>query len=267
MADPTTRSPLKEKPLRQPGQSLLEERARIWADKVETWLLMAAFAVVMAGWEWFSYFRPRQPMPWLMTAIAIAAIAFAAWRVMRWRPRLKAIRLGIEGERVVGQYLDGLRAAGYRVFHDVVTEGFNLDHVLVGPAGVFTVETKTRSKAVRGNDRVTYDGEHLHVAGFKPDRDPIVQAKAQARWLSTLIADSTERKVFVRPVVVFPGWYVDSSAGSQRDVWVMEPKGLPAFLQHEPARLSKDDIALVAKCISMHVRSHERERDGKGPLV
>ena len=267
MADPITRSPLREKPLRQPGQSLLEERAKIVDDQVEPWFVMALFAVMLAGWEWASYFLSRPPSPWVMTFVALAAIAFAAWRFMRWRSRLKAIRLGVEGERVVGQYLDRIRGRGYRVFHDVVGDGFNLDHVLVGPGGAFTIETKTRTKPARGDSRVTYDGEVLRVAGFEPDRDPIVQAKAQARWLSALIADSTERRIFVRPVVVFPGWYVEATEGSQREVWVMEPKGLPAFIEKEPEKLSKEDIALIAKCISMHVRAHEREQVGKGPLV
>ena len=49
MADPKTRSPLKERPLRQPGQSLLEEREKIREDKVLPWILMAVFFVVLAG--------------------------------------------------------------------------------------------------------------------------------------------------------------------------------------------------------------------------
>ena len=266
-AKPKTRSPLKQKPLRQPGQSLLEERARIWDDKLEPWLLMSVFAVVLAGWEWFSYWRPRPPMPWLMTFVALSCLAFAAWRVLRLRPQMKTLRLGIEGERVVGQYLDRLASKGYRVFHDVVAEGFNLDHVLVGPAGVFTIETKTRSKPVRGDARVRYDGESLTVAGFEPERDAIAQAKGQARWLSALIADTTERRIFVRPVVVFPGWFVEAAPQSHAQVWVMEPKGLPAFIEQEAQVLSKEDIAFIAKSISMHVRALQRQRDGKTPLV
>lgn len=246
---------------------MLEEREKIIEDNVMPWSLMAIFFFVLAAWEWFIYLQPRRPHPAFVSIAALAVAAFAAWRVISWRPRLRAIRLGVDGERVVGQYLDRMRGAGYRVFHDVVGEGFNLDHVLVGPAGVFTIETKTRTKPARGDARVTYDGDLLRVAGFEPDRDPIVQAKAQARWLSALISDSTERRAFVRPVVVFPGWYVEAAEGSRRDVWVLEPKALPAFIEREPERLNKDEIALMAKCISMHVRAYEREQEGKGPLV
>jgi len=61
---------------------------------------------------------------------------------------------------------------------DVVGDGFNVDHVLIGPAGVFTVETKTHSKP-RGDARVVFDGEAIQVAGMEPDRDPVVQARGR----------------------------------------------------------------------------------------
>jgi Nuclease-related domain len=254
-----TRSPIREKPLRQPGQSLIEQRQKIWDDQIEPYLLMALVALLLAGWEWYAHFFPRKPLPWLMTAVAAATVAFGAWRLARLRPRMKALRLGIDGERAVGQYLDRLASKGYRVFHDLQGDSFNVDHVLIGPGGVFTVETKTRSKPERGDARVTYDGRSITVAGFEPERDAVTQAKAQARWLSVLILESTERRQFVLPVVVFPGWYVEAAPGSQSDVWVMEPKGLPAFIEREPQGLSKEDVALISRCLALHMRVNERE--------
>lgn len=55
-------------------------------------------------------------------------------------------RLGYLGERAVGHHLNRLAADGYRVYHDLQFEGFNIDHVLVGPSGVYSVETKTFKK-------------------------------------------------------------------------------------------------------------------------
>jgi hypothetical protein len=65
---------------------------------------------------------------------------------------------------------------GYLVFHDIVGNGFNIDHVLVGPTGVYTVDTKTISKPARGACEVVYYGEKVTVSGFTPDRNPAVQA-------------------------------------------------------------------------------------------
>jgi hypothetical protein len=59
----------------------------------------------------------------------------------------------------------------------------SLDHILIGEGGIFTLETKTRSKPAQGKPEIHYDGEKISVNGFTPDRDRVVQAKAQAQWL------------------------------------------------------------------------------------
>lgn len=229
MSEPL-RSPLKDKPLRVPGQSLDEERLAIWEDKIESWALLAGVFFVLAVWEWFRYVPPISPQPWLISLVALATLDLVVMRIARLRPKIRALKQGAEGERAVGQFLDRLRGDGYQVFHDVLAEGFNLDHVVIGPTGVFTVETKTWSKPAGGDARIKYACDKLVAGRWKPDRDPLIQARAQARWLATLVAESTGRQLAVQPVVVFPGWYVEAAPGSQRDVWVMEPKGLPAFL-------------------------------------
>ena len=58
--------------------------------------------------------------------------------------------LGYFGERYVAEQLDSLKESGWKIFHDVPGEAhgkkFNVDHVAVGPGGVFVIETKTRRK-------------------------------------------------------------------------------------------------------------------------
>jgi hypothetical protein len=99
------------------------------------------------------------------------------------------------------------------------------------------------------------------IAGRVAERDPLVQARAQAHWLRALLNESTGRRIKVRPVVVFPGWYVEAAPGAQRAVWVMEPKGLPVFLAIEPTRLATEDVKLAAYHVARHVRGVERTRD------
>lgn len=260
----TERSPLKDKPLRAPGQSLEERRRALLESKFETWALLSAVLIALAVLEWFRYYRPVPPQPWLVTACAVAVLGFTAWRYWNLRPAMRQLRQGIEGEKAVGQFLERLRSDGYQVFHDVVGEGFNIDHVLIGPAGVFTVETKTWSKPIRGNARISYDGNALAVAGRTPERDPLMQARSQARWLKTLLAESAGLQFAVRPVVVFPGWFVEQAPGSQREVWVLEPKALPAFLANEEALMEPADVKLAAFHLGRFIRSVERERAAPG---
>ncbi|MBI4220105.1 MAG: NERD domain-containing protein [Chloroflexi bacterium] len=175
---------------------------------------------------------------------------------MKARRALKNLRLARDGERAVAQFLEQVREKGYRVFHDIVGPDFNVDHVLVGPHGVFVIETKTISKPAAGDPRVEYDGETVRVAGYTPDRDPVRQASALAKWVGDLVKESAGKVAFVRPVVLYPGWYVeDRFSGARPAVWVLNPKAFPAFLAHEPMRLAAEDIKLISFHLSRYVRS------------
>ena len=250
------RSPLKGKPLRLPGQSVTDRLHDIFYDRFLLPILIAFLLVILAVLEWWRYYHPAKPLPGLYTAGAAVAVLFAAFRIWRSLPDIRALQLGRDGERAVGQYLERLRSKGYEVLHDVMGEGFNIDHVVIGPAGVFTVETKTFSKPARGESKIVFNGDAVLVDGTEPDRNPIVQAKAQAGWLRELLLESCGKRFAVRPVIVFPGWYVEQGKGTTRDVWVLNPKALPEFLAHEPNVLEQSDVSLATYHLSRFVRAH-----------
>jgi hypothetical protein len=247
------RSPLKGRPLHNPGQSLDEQIRDTVGDYILWPVLVALFWGFWAVMEWVRYFRPYPPNPQVFMGIAVFATMFAAYRLIKGWPRLQALRLGRDGEEVVGQFLEALRERGYRVFHDVVGDGFNVDHILIGPAGVFTVETKTHSKP-GGDARIVFDGETIRLDSLEPDRDPLIQAKAQAGWLRALLSESTGRKFEVRSVIVYPGWFVENTGPKQRSVWVVNPKALPTFLDHEPNALTPEDVKLASFHLSRFIR-------------
>jgi hypothetical protein len=255
-----SRSPIKDSPLRLPGQSVLDEREELLEDAVGQPLLLALFMALMAAFEWWRQYTAMKPSPILFSIVALLAACYAAFRIWRVIPRLKNLRQALEGERAVGQFLERLRERGFHVFHDLVGEGFNVDHVLIGPAGIFTIETKTWSKPVSGNPQILFDGETIQIGGLSPERDPIIQAKAQASWLRSLLLESAGKRFEVHPVVVFPGWFITATAGARKEVWVLEPKALPSFLDHEPTRLEAEDVNLASFHLSRFIRSGERAR-------
>lgn len=250
-----TRSPLKANPLHNPGQSLERQRTDLVFDKLVTPLLCLVLLAAVAFMEWLGQLLHSPRQPWVYTIFALFALAYFGWMLVRYKPELSRLRLGIEGEKAVGQYLERLREQHYQVFHDVIGPGFNLDHVLVGPAGIFTVETKTLSKPTRGEAKIVFDGKTILVDGSAPDRDPVVQARAQAHWLKQLLLESTGYTFDVRPVVVFPGWYVEQRQGSTREVWVLEPKALPAFIAHENAALAPEAVKLASFHLGRFIRA------------
>jgi hypothetical protein len=252
------RSLLTDKPLRNPEQSLERQRDDLLHDKVLLPFLVAWFMVVMAGLEWWYYFNPQTRSPIILTIFAVVIVLYYVLRAWRTWPELKQLKQGIEGEKAVGQFLERLRESGYQVFHDVMGDDFNVDHVIIGPAGVFTIETKTISKPMRGEVKIQFDGETIQVNGQTMERNPVRQAKAQASWLKKILQETTEREYKVRPVVVFPGWYIEQKAGSSRELWVLEPKALPSFLENAPDVLSAEEIKMASGHLSRFIRAQEK---------
>ena len=254
-----SRSPLKGKPLRLPGQSVDEARLALVERMYETPALVSLVLVVLAGMEWARYFFAMPTSPILHSVIAAASVVFTAWRCWRLVPEARKLRQATEGERIVGEYLDQFRERGYRIFHDLIGTGFNVDHVLIGPAGVFTIETKTWSKS-NPDARISFDGSAIRVGNIEPDRNPVVQAFAQAAWLHELLKESTGKPFPVLPVIVFPGWFVEQGGTGSRRIWVLNPRALPAFLDREPIRMLDEDVKLASFHLSRFIRSEEAAR-------
>lgn len=252
-----TRVGLKSQPLRLPGQST-DERIRQLQDHWGELLILPACTSVVAILEWLHWINVLPLNPWIPTMAAILSIGYAAVRFRPLITHIRRLRQGRHGERCVGEILDGLREKGYRVFRDVPGHQFNIDHVIVGSAGIFAIETKARTK-VNGARNVVYDGNTLRIEGGQPFDEPLNQARDYARWLAELINDGRRAIEFqVRPVVVFPEWYVSTSESQTKsDVWVANPKQLEYLLGKEPAVLSSEQIDAVAHSLVRHCREQE----------
>lgn len=242
---PQNRSPIHRPPMRVAGESLNHQIQTYLEDKAYPMAMLAVMLSSVAAMEWWRWFRDLPPKPVPATVLAILAwVVFLVW-LPRHRKRLRALRQGLDGERSVAEYLDRFREHGYYVYHDIMGNGFNIDHVLIGPTGVYTIETKTISKPARGNPKISFEGDALRVDGFKPDRDPVKQAQAQATWLAEFLGKPGGEKVPVQPVVVYPGWYVEKQPNGF-PVWVMEPKSLESFLRRESAKLAPEVVKTLA---------------------
>jgi hypothetical protein len=254
----SSQSPLKLKPLRLPGESVDDEIVRLREGALMDHLFAAACVVLLAAMEWFGYLTNSGRHPWAFTALAVVTVGYVAQRIWGLRKTIRQLRHGRDGERIVAEQLECMREQGAQVFHDVPGEGFNLDHVVISTHGIYAVETKTRSKP-SPKARVIVEGDSLTVAGYESDRNPIEQVTAAARWLERRLRQSTGKRFFVRGVVVFPGWYVEQR-GQRGDVWVLEPKALPAFIGNAPTMLAPSDAALAADHLSRYVRSEAEKR-------
>jgi len=206
--------------LRAPGESLRRGMADANWDAAE-YAALALFALPFAAALLAPYWSLAGGAPRGEAALALAGCAATLqvwllarlWTVLR---RARRLALAYEAELAAGHELERLAPLGYRVFHDVPAEGrgASIDHVVVGPAGVFAVETEGRAarRANGGGEwEVTYDGETLRFPGWREKR-PLEQAVARAEWMRGWLSSVVGETVPVRPLVVLPGWQVKRRA-------------------------------------------------------
>jgi len=256
MAAQETKSPLKARPLRHAGQSLDEEIRNLVEDKGLMFALTGVLSVMLAALEWLRWTIGAPPYPVLVSVVAAPIAIYCAWRVVEIQRKLRDLKLGRDGERAVGEYLDRIRTADTRVLHDLLGDGFNIDHVLIAPQGIFAIETKTRSKPLRGDARIRVSEEGVSINGGPYDPEVLRQAAAQRASLRDLLKESTGRDWPIRSAVLFPGWFVERSQWSVTDdLWVLNPKALPTFFPNEPAVLGPEDVHIATFHLSRYIRT------------
>jgi Nuclease-related domain len=128
---------------------------------------------------------------------------------------------GASGEEHVGGLLDELEDSGWEVIHDASLGRGNVDHILIGPAGVFTVETKSHKGPIRVG--------HLH-GGL------LSQAQAQRKAIERVTG------VTVEPLLVFSRAFVDRPLARRKGVRVVPARMLLGYLNRRQPLLSRAEI-------------------------
>ena len=207
-----------------------------------------------------------QPVGAVITILAVVATFYASAKWFAGKTSEICNRyLGYFGERVVGEHLEPLKALGWRIFHDVpgVNNGhaFNLDHVAVGPSGVFVVETKTRRK---GNARPGFDDHKVYFDGralvwpWGEDNHGLEQTERNAIWLASTLLTEMGEHVPVTPILALPGWWVElKPSRDSRECCVVNPKALVKFLPSGAAYLMPDKVAAIAAKLEARCRNVE----------
>ena len=136
---------------------------------------------------------------------------------------------------------------GFEIYHDVPFDGFNIDHVLVGPRGVFIVETKTRRKPVdktgKKEFRVQFDGKNL-LWPLGTDSYGIEQAKNNAKTLATWLSSATGENIWTTPILTLPGWLVERKAPTD-GLYVLNPKEIYQVCAAFPEKLTEPQIRRI----------------------
>jgi hypothetical protein len=240
---------------RFPGQSIRDEKERLIDNRLLPYVMVFSYSWLLFGWEAFKAWSHQPPEPTPMLCVAIVTTGIAAIGLLRLRKRFGKLNRGESGEMKVGETLEELRGRGYRPFHAIRRDKFDIDHVVLGPEGVFVIETKWRSGKGVINFR---NGEGLFVNGL-PDaseRDPLAQARGNAAEVRKMIKEDCQLDVWTTALVVFVGDWKVKETWQTTDVRVVAESGLRRFFerQDQPV-LKRDEIKLIATHLERHARA------------
>ncbi len=229
--------PERDPTARAPGQYTRSLVQRLRIRTLLTLGILAAATTVMGrrfGWQ-----DPR----FLGAEVGLLLAIFA---ISRWvLPLVDRHDRGARGEEHVGRLLEHLPARGWHVVHDASFGRGNVDHILIGPPGIFTIETKSHPGPVRV--------ARVHGATLS-------QAQAQRRAIERVTGVEAE------PLIVFSRAWVDRPMARRKGVRVVPARMLVRYLGKLHAKLSPQEIehahALVEQAL-LEYNAHGRPAGGR----
>jgi hypothetical protein len=212
-------------------------RAAEWAAWTRTlpWRVAAILGVGAGGGVLGSLLAPR------LGLVVGGLAAFVAGWGLRFQPSPDAIawRRGAAGERRTARLLEPLERHGWVVLHDLSVPGSraNLDHLVIGPGGVFVID----SKQYRGGLQLDSSGRLWH--GGYPLAPTLRAVSFEADRAAQVVPDPG---VAVVPIVAVHGVQVPWGKVVNDGVPVVSARRLPSLLRELPPVLGPERIAALA---------------------
>ncbi|AEI37274.1 nuclease-related domain-containing protein [Zymomonas mobilis] len=227
------RSPITEPLLPLPGETLsksLQHQNIKLIMIMQAAILIPSIVTIILLYQWVIPSQIKfHVLDIVLAVIFISSIAWSVYATKSIMEKRRAIIAGLQGERATAQCFQPLLQEGWQIFHDLQCPRGNIDHVLVGPTGVFAIETKYRSKYAhikgRQNALAQYDGQIILFSGKNREEIALQQARAVSMELAKNLQGKLGHFVPVTPVVSLPGWYVEGrSLNTHQEVIVLNPK-------------------------------------------
>ncbi|WP_267246277.1 nuclease-related domain-containing protein [Streptomyces sp. PR69] len=149
-------------------------------------------------------------------------------RVLAWllrRPdQMESWRTGLVAEKRVGVELERLGRQGWRVLHSVpLPRNVDIDHLLIGPGGVFSINTKNHP------GKSVWVGDGMVRVNRGRARPYPLKSKAEARRVQRVLEARCDFAVQVQPVLVFVGLAKLDVVPTQLDVRVYREREVAAL--------------------------------------
>jgi hypothetical protein len=242
---------------RRPG----EHARRRYRQGLRRWRAHLRFRVLAAlspAYALGGYLGLEGSGRWQWFGGAVFGSALTMWLWVRDSPPhyIENWNLGFEGERRTGRALAAL-PAGWRVWHDLPAGNGNFDHIVLGPAGLFVVD----SKLLRGE--LCVDGHRVRVrrqlAGDDYGAEHVAPAVvSRAMELRAYLRNATHFTEYVQAVVVAWSPFPQTIATTDRCVFIAGDR-LLTWLGEQPRRYAPAHVQRLAAAIDDRAQGAARE--------
>jgi len=219
-----------------------KSEARRYIDKM---LFLVGVVTIGGGFGAGFFAAKRWTMPGLIALGAtIALLVFGSKFIEKAIERLGKERLnywrGGQVEELVSWVLEDL-SDDWHIFNGLMLKGgSDIDHVLVGPGGIFVISTKSQRGIFSANNgrRIFCN---LKPMGFINDVwDQVKQVRSR---LEAFLVNDVPR---VYPVLAVPFAWVECDS-KRSDIWILHQENLLQAFEECEETLSKDEVKKLAK--------------------
>ena len=155
----------------------------------------------------------------------------------------RAFRVGADGEEAVGPRLQRLEKRGWHVLHSIPVgeRGSDIDHLLIGPGGLYTINTKNHP------GKTIWVGEHAVLVNEQ--KTPYLRhSRYEAERVRKAMLRELGEELPVRPVLVLlTGSLIPKVTIKKRpeDVIVLDRMDVPGAFKRAPQRLTPETVQRV----------------------
>lgn len=218
------------------GDATYRAGDRLMARALVPMLLMGALTYLLFSWG----ATADQPVRFILGVTVVALGAWCLGGILRLETAADRYYAGAGGEHDVGLVLSELPSE-FHVLHGIDFYRGDIDHIVIGPTGVFVVETKSHGGTVGvRHGRLCRNGQPL-------DRGYMRQAKLEARYVQDVLAPAGVQSV--QPMLVFARAKV--RAGKPvHGVRICALASLRTALEDGPPTLSSEEVKLLSALIA-----------------
>lgn len=171
-----------------------------------------------------SFNRPGAALRALLDQSGPGPLERVLARMLRRRTEWDSWRTGLAGERRVGAELNRLSRQGWHVLHSVpLPRDVDIDHLLIGPGGVFSINTKHH------RDKTVWVGDDMVRINHGTPQPHALKSRAEAERVRKMLEAHCGFEVPVQSMLVFVGVTKLDVVATQLEVRVYQERQVAAL--------------------------------------